>query len=87
MTDMISGWFGGSTKAGKASKAARLQQEKSLAAQEAGQARAQVSEDKRATDLSGQLAAQRRAVAARSGGRSSLAYAGPVTKLKTTLGG
>lgn len=78
---MITG--GGSDRA---AKRAAAQQREMLAAQEAVQARARLREDERETELSGQLASQRRAIAARRRG-GNLAYAGPNTGLKTTFGG
>lgn len=70
----------------KASKAAALRQAQLQKQQEAVQARAKLREDERETDISGQLASQRRAVAARRRG-GQLAFAGPNTGLKTTFGG
>ena len=67
-----------------ATKSAAARQRETLAAQEAVQARARQREDTRETELSGQLATQRRAVAARRRG-SQLAYTGPA--LQTTFGG
>ena len=72
---------GGSAK--RQASAAAAQQAKTLAQQEAVQNRAQLREDNRETDISGQLAAQRRSVVARRRGRGGLAYDG----LKTTFGG
>ena len=88
MNGIVSMITGSGDKAAKRAAAeARAQQEKALAAQEAATLRAQQSEDKRAEDLSGQLAAQRRAVNARRSGRGALGYNGPVTTMKETLGG
>lgn len=55
--------------------------------QEATQARVQIREDTRETDLSAQDAAMRRAVAARRRGSGSLAFTGATTSLKSTMGG
>lgn len=63
------------------------QQKKLMALQEAQQKRARLREDERETELSRQEALQRRAVAARRRGGAGLAYSGPVSDLKTTLGG
>lgn len=73
---------GGSAK--RQAAAARKQQAEALAAQEAVQARARLREDQRETEISGRLASQRRAIAARRRG-GQLAFAGP--QLKSTFGG
>lgn len=75
---------GGSAK--RASNAAAARQAEVLKQQEALQARARLKEDERETELSGQLAGQRRAIAARRRG-GQLAYTGPNTGLKSTFGG
>ena len=67
-------------------KAAAARQAEILKQQEAVQARAKLKEDSRETELSGQLASQRRAVAARRRG-GQLAFAGANTGLKNTFGG
>jgi len=71
----------------KGAKAARAQQAEALKRQEAIAARSQRTQDARATDLSGQDAAQRRAIAARRRGGASLAFTGADTGLKSTFGG
>ena len=84
VVSMITG--GGEKKAEKASNAAALRQAQLQKQQEAVQARARLREDDRETEISGDLASQRRAVAARRRG-GQLAYTGPNTGLKTTFGG
>ncbi len=69
-----------------ASKEAARRQREVLAQQEAVQARARLREDNRETEISGQVASQRRAIAARRRG-GQLAFTGPNTGLKTTFGG
>jgi len=76
----------GKDPAAKASKAAELRQAQLQKQQEALQARARQREDARETDISADLASQRRAIAARRRG-GQLAYTGPNTGLKTTFGG
>lgn len=71
----------------KGSKAARAMQAEALKRQEAIAARASIREDARQTDLSGQDAAMRRAIAARRRGNSSLAFVGADAGLKSTFGG
>lgn len=75
---------GGSAK--RQASAAAAQQAEIMKQQEAIQARARLREDNRETDISGQLASQRRAIAARRRG-GQLAYTGFDTGLKTTFGG
>lgn len=70
----------------KSAKNAARRQAEILKQQEAVQARARLREDNRETELSGQLASQRRAIAARRRG-GQLAFTGPTTALKTTFGG
>jgi hypothetical protein len=73
-------------KADPAVAAAERRQEALLKSQEAANLRLKNEEDKREADLSGQVAGQRRAVAARRRGRGGLAFSGPKA-LKNTLGG
>ena len=69
-----------------ASKEAAARQREILAQQQAVQARTRLKEDSRETQISGQLASQRRAIAARRNG-GQLAFTGPNTGLKSTFGG
>lgn len=68
-------------------RAAQLRQQALLKQQEASQVRLQQQTDARETQLSADLAAQKRAVAAGRRGRGALAFNGPTTSLKNTLGG
>jgi hypothetical protein len=77
---------GGGNDAEKSSKAAALRQAQLAKQQEAVQARARLREDNRETEVSADLASQRRAIAARRRG-GQLAYAGLDSGLKTTFGG
>lgn len=70
----------------KAAERARQQQQSALDAQEAVQNRQRQVEDDRELDLAKQASAQRRAINARRS-RGGLAFSGPVTALKNTLGG
>lgn len=85
MTGIVS-MITGKDPAAKASKAAAARQQQLQSQQEALQARTRQREDARETEVSGDLASQRRAIAARRRG-GQLAYSGPNTGLKNTFGG
>lgn len=82
----MGGLMGGGPSESSAAAAARKKQEESLKAQEAQALRDQIEADEREEELSGNLATQRRAIAARRRTRGGLAYAANST-VKTTLGG
>lgn len=73
-------------KADPSVAAAQKRQEALLEQQKAAQTRLAQQTDAKEAELSGSLAAQRRAVSAKARGRGSLSYVGP-SGLKTTLGG
>jgi hypothetical protein len=85
----VSHLFGGGAQkeAARQAEKARKQQERLLAAQQAQQLRDQQKADDQEADIDGDLAAQRRAVAARRRGKSALEYVGPTVGLKDKLGG
>lgn len=82
----IANMITGKDPSAKASKEAAAKQRELQLQQEAVQARAKQREDVRETEVSGDLASQRRAIAARRRG-GQLAYSGPNTGLKNTFGG
>lgn len=84
VTKMITG--GGKPKPDKAVLDAQKRQAELLAAQEAATQRQQVATDEKEAELSGQAAAQRRAIAARRRTRGGLAFSGATTQLKSKLG-
>lgn len=67
--------------------AAQQRQADLQAQQQAAQLRLQQQTEQQQTTLSGSLAAQRRAVAARARGRNSLSFSGSTAGLSTKLGG
>lgn len=87
MSAIVHAITGGPPKESAAVKAAQKRQEQSLRTQTAIQKRQQLDADKQEEKLSGDLAAQRRAVAARRKTRGGLAFGGSSPDLKTSLGG
>lgn len=78
---------GGEPKESKAVKEARLRQEQALKSQEAETLRQKQDASKKETELSGDLATQRRALAAQRRNRGGLQFGGPQATLKNTFGG
>lgn len=78
----MGGIIGGKPSNAAAERRAKIQQEQ----QEAQQKRDALNEGEREEELDKQRAASRRKVLAKRSGRSALAFSGPATKLKSTLG-
>ena len=73
-------------RAEEQARAAELRAKQAQDQQEAVQKRELLKAGEREAELEKTKAAQRRAVVARRGGRSALAFNGPVTNLKSKLG-
>lgn len=92
-SSVLSGGLGGGgsskPKSDPAVLAAQQRQDALLKQQSAATTRLQVQTDKQEATLSGQMAAQRRAISARRRGRNSLAFSGSTSTsgLANTLGG